>query len=483
MLVVRDVVSAIVALSLVLIPAAARAQAGWPVPVEDPLLGSMIEEAFSKNLDVAAAQEEAHAAGEVLLLAVALAAPPTTAVPSDGETLDLEALVAEAVQKHPEARAARNTAAAAREVGSRMASLPDPVFGLQLQNIRVDEPALDTSPMTAIQVGLTEAVPFPGKLGRRGAVADARAEVLGQQATVIDTSVALGVRRAYWNLHFAERALDITTSSERVINGLVDAAIARVSVGKAPQQDALQAQVTHSLLRTRLQERREALVSSQRALNASVGRAPTAGLPSTAAPSAVTLADRARLMEQARANNASLRVAQARVETARKALSEARYDRWPDLQLGVGYRIRSEVMGDPSRGADMVGATLGVTLPVFASRKQNARVREMSFDLQAAEAAHEATALAVTTALERALDAVARLDEEISLYQTELLPETGKALDASAVDYEYGRVGFVSVLQNWQAQLAASLSNEALVREREHRLAEVTSLIEPETRR
>lgn len=414
-----------------------------------------------------------------LVMALALAVPAAAASP-DGGTLNLDALVSEALRQHPRALAARHAAAAAHEVGSRAASMPDPVFGVQAQNIRVDAPALDTSPMSAIQIGVSEAIPFPGKLSRRGAVADAHAEVLDRQEEASDSSVALEVRVAYWRLHFAERALEITLQSERVMNGLANAVIARLSVGKAPQQDALQAQVAQSTLRAHVRERREAVTSAQRALNAAVGRPPTAGLPPTAAPLGEPLADRAQLVARALAENPTLLAAQARVAAAQKAVAEAQYDRWPDLQVGLAYRFRAVVPGDPSNGADMFSATLGVTLPVFMSTKQNARVREARLELSAAEASRDAATLAITTALERALDAVARLDEELGLYRTELLPEVDKALDASAVDYQVGSVGFVSVLQNWQAQLSALLAHEQLVTERAQRVAEVKSLVEKE---
>jgi len=410
-------------------------------------------------------------------VAAFLASP---AAGEDGGTLDLEALVAEATSRHPAVRSVRESASAAREVPSRVASLPDPMVGVQAQNIRIDAPALDTSPMSAIQLGLTQNVPFPGKLGRRGAVAEARADVAERHVEATQTSVALSVRKTYWQLHFAERGLAITTQSERVMDGLANAVTARVAVGKAPQQDAVQAMVAQSGARARVQEYRELVRSLQRALNAAVGRPPADGLAPTAASQQAAAAGRGELVEQALAASPTLLVARARVSAAERAVAEAEYDRWPDLQLGAGYRIRAVVPGDPSAGADMFGATLGVTLPVFMGSKQNARVREARFELAAAREAVESIALDVTAALERALDAVERLDEELALYRKELLPEAQRALDASVSDYQVGGVGFVSVLQNWQTLLTVQLAWERLLSDRSQRLAEVRALTSKE---
>jgi outer membrane protein TolC len=62
--VARKLFLAGLAAQLVLASAPARAQAPWPVPVEDPALAALIEEALSENPDVAAAREAAAAAGQ-----------------------------------------------------------------------------------------------------------------------------------------------------------------------------------------------------------------------------------------------------------------------------------------------------------------------------------------------------------------------------------------------------------------------------------
>lgn len=416
---------------------------------------------------------------EAFLLCAAVGVPTAGWAEEAATSLHLDDLVAEAVRNHPAGRRARRTAEAAAEVGSRVGSMPDPVLGVQAQNIRVDQPALTSSPMSAIQVGLTEMVPFPGKLARRQGVAEGKAMALGRDAETTESEVALDVRSAYWRLHFAEQALLITVKSERLMNDLARAAIARLSVGKAPQQDALQAQASHSRLRAMLLERRQAVTSAQRQLNGAVGRPPEAGLLPTEAPSATPL-DRVEVLRQAGERSPSIQASRARAEAARRAVAEAEYERWPDLQVGLGYRFRAVVPGDPSQGADMFGASVGVSLPIFMATKQNASVRQAHKELEAAQAGLEAAELQVTTRLHRLLDAISRLDEEIVLYEHELIPEANKALDASIEDYQVGGVGFVSLLQTWQAELDARLAREGFLAERAERAAEVRALVEKE---
>jgi len=124
----------------------------------------------------------------------------------------------------------------------------------------------------------------------------------------------------------------------------------------------------------------------------------------------------------------------------------------------------------------MFSVTFGLTLPIFARSKQKARIREFQYRLAEARALEDSVALEIATRLERLLDAVERLNTEIELYQRELLPEADLALDASISDYQAARVGFVSVLQNWDTELELQIAHERLLADREERLAEVEAL-------
>ena len=97
--------------------------------------------------------------------------------------------------------------------------------------------------------------------------------------------------------------------------------------------------------------------------------------------------------------------------------------------------------------------------------------------LAAAQAGVEATQLELVSLLEQTFDAIERLDAELELYDDEILPQAEAAVDASLSDYEVGKVGFVSVLQNWEVELDSRLMREHLVAERAVRSAELRALL------
>lgn len=393
------------------------------------------------------------------------------------DTLALEALIVEALHNHPDLQRVRAGASAAHEVPSQARSLPDPRFLFGAENFLVDNPGLDTAMMTGLVLGVVQPFPFPGKLPKRRDVAEAQASVSDREVELLEALIVEHVQRAYWQLHFAERALKITQLNVEVIDTLTNVVHARFAVGQAAQQDALQAEVAHSRLRADLQEREQAARSARRALNSAVGRAPDDRLPPTEAPDQSPRdVNRMQLAKTVLSESPYLELARSKVDLQDKGVREATYDRAPDLLIGASYRFRGVVPGDPTLGTDMFSVAFGLSLPIFAGSKQKARIREFQYRLAEARALEDGVVLEITTRLERLVDAVERLNAEIALYQRELLPEADLALDASISDYQAARVGFVSVLQNWQTELELQIAHERLLADREERLAEVEAL-------
>ncbi|NNE20716.1 MAG: TolC family protein [Myxococcales bacterium] len=423
-------------------------------------------------------RSHAHCTSARYVRTITLVASLCAAIPASAqETLDLEALIVEALRNHPELKRVREGAAAAHELPSQARSLPDPLFRFSASNFLVDDPGLDSAAMTGLVLGIVQPFPFPGKLPKRRDVAEAQAKVSDRGVELLEALIIERVQRAYWQLHFAERALQITELNVEVINTLTNVVHARFAVGQAAQQDALQAQVAHSRLRADLKERKQAARSARRALNGAVGRPPDDVLPPTGAldrsPRAM---NRMTLVKALLSESPFLELARSKVHREEEGVREATYDRAPDLLVGASYRFRGVVPGDPTEGTDMFSVTFGLSLPIWARGKQKARIREVRYRLAEARAMEDGVVLETTTRLERLLDAVERLNEEIELYQRELLPEADLALDASISDYQAARVGFVSVLRNWDTELELQIAHERLLADREERLAEVEAL-------
>ncbi|RMH60075.1 MAG: TolC family protein, partial [Zetaproteobacteria bacterium] len=86
--------------------------------------------------------------------------------------LSLERAEAMALADNPALAAAGQQAAALAAVPSQVGSLPDPVLSLKAMNLPADSFSTTQENMTQLQLGVMQAIPFPGKLGLKQQVAE-----------------------------------------------------------------------------------------------------------------------------------------------------------------------------------------------------------------------------------------------------------------------------------------------------------------------
>jgi outer membrane protein TolC len=109
------------------------------------------------------------------------------------QTLDLNRLIQEALENNPEIQAVQRRWEAGKAVIPQVQTLPDPrtTFGYT----DVDE--------REGMYGLSQEIPFPGKLRLRGEVATREAERLEQEYLAARLRIIARLKEAYYDLHLS----------------------------------------------------------------------------------------------------------------------------------------------------------------------------------------------------------------------------------------------------------------------------------------
>jgi cobalt-zinc-cadmium efflux system outer membrane protein len=395
-----------------------------------------------------------------------------------GRTSSLDSLVARAVVANPAIHAAAARVAAARARVAPSGLLPDPMLMVGIQNLPLGkmqstaaadgQPAgSGPDPMTMKMVGLGQTVPYPGKLAARKRVAEREVEAAEAALAAATRQVIQDVRRAYYELAFLDRALDVVERSQRVLGDFITVAEARYSVGTTGQQDVLKARVEA----TRLAETAVMLTEQRRAalarLNALLDRPSTTPVADPQVPERVARAAVAASAEQIRFVSAALgaRAAESplrplgelqetavrespvlREQAAMIAAQEARVDLarreyLPDFDVSLQYGQRT---GLP----DMVTAMVSIPLPIYKRRKQDAYVTEARADLAALWGEYRARANEVRAETARLYSELERQRAQLALYVKAIIPQGRASLASATASYQVGRVEFLTVLEN-----------------------------------
>jgi outer membrane protein TolC len=220
-------------------------------------------------------------------------------------------------------------------------------------------------------VGLSQALPFPGKRRLRGEVALAEAEASSQEFEEARLKLAATASLLFDEYYLAARSLELNASHLAFVEELSQVALARYESGSASQQDALlaEAELADLLHRAVVLETVQRRAAAR--INTLLHRLPELPLPpppaALAAPTESAI-DTAALTERALAERPELRAARARVAAREQAVALARREYFPDFTLSGTYdRFWQEKPLQP-----MLGLAVNVPLQLGGARRARA---------------------------------------------------------------------------------------------------------------
>jgi outer membrane protein TolC len=385
-----------------------------------------------------------------LCVALATAAPHLAAAqvpPAQSPALATDPLLArlidESLAARPELAAAVAQARAEHERVPQAGALPDPVLTLGIQNDGFGSIQIGKMETSFWQVLITQPFPWPGKLGLRTDVAALGAKAADASTARARLTTEADVRRAYLALLLARDRLALLGRLEAIWQKSAGIARTRYETGEAAQSDVLRAQLELN----RLRQRRWALEAEERvrvqALNRLRARPLEEPIPTTATVRALATPAMPELeaaVADAEARSPELAAARAGSDRASRAVALARRERFPDFSLTAGVMPRGAL--EP-----MWTASIGVSLPIWAGRKQNRAVAESEASAEAGARNADAVRQVLRLRVEERRTALAALLDSLRLYREGLLVQSLATTESTLSQYQVGKVTFASVLE------------------------------------
>ncbi len=254
---------------------------------------------------------------------------------------------------------------AAREEIAAAGALPDPMIGLSASGENYPGAGLGEDPMAVTALEFTQTIPWPSKRSRREAVAAARVPGMEAARDGDRRAVAADVREAWAGLYASGRGVAALRQTLALLDVLEPQALVRYETGTGAQTDWL------ALRRERV--RLASAIERELADRTGILARLAVALDDTTALAAIeadALPDEPEAMfaSAVGATFAEVAMADSAVETARRMHAAAKQEGRPDLVVGAGYGWRDEL-------APMITARVGVELPLWRGRKQDALTR------------------------------------------------------------------------------------------------------------
>jgi outer membrane protein TolC len=369
---------------------------------------------------------------------------------AESEPLRLADVLAAAREHNPELRAARERARAAAAIPRQVAALDDPTLAWESWNV---PNSLRVNRADNNIFRLSQKLPFPGKRGLAGKVAEREATVVERDADSVELDVLAEVKRTYYDLWQAHQNLLIYQRERALLERFARTAERRYGTGDVPQTDVLRAQVELTRTVNRVTTETLAIASARAELNALLSQEPSEplGVPEEA-PLPELDDTPAALVTLALERRPELAAQAAAVSREETAIRLARRNYWPDFEVSVGRFVNYDT-------DDGFGAMASVTIPLAYRSKYEAAVAEARARLSAAQADLRRVQDRVRREVEQAFlrARTARLQHD--LFVTTHIPQTEQTLRVSESAYETGAVDFLTLIDTVRAIEAVHLEH------------------------
>ncbi|WP_166671370.1 TolC family protein [Pseudodesulfovibrio indicus] len=391
------------------------------------------------------------------------------------ELSDLRSFLVQAAENNNELRAAFQKWQAALKNSARADVLPDPKF-----NFGYYTTPLETRGGPArYKYGLSQSLPFFGKLGYKEQMALRQADGVKAQLDSLKLSTFYQVKNVYYEYAYLARAIDITKENIELMKYLEKIATARYTTGSAKHADIIRPQVELGKLEDKLNSLIDLKHPLAAKLNALLDRPRGTGIefPASIPIMFMTDSDEA-LFAELQEYNPKLAYWETVVkkEEAGKGLAERNY--YPDFTFGVDVTEVDDarnpgVIGD---GQNPVMTSMSFNIPIWLESR-GAAVDESQAKIIAAKRSRVGLEQQLRADLELALYKYRDAGRKINLYRDTLVPKAEQSLGVTMEAFMTGAGTSLDLIDAEKTLLELQLAYYRALTDQAQKLAEIETLV------
>jgi cobalt-zinc-cadmium efflux system outer membrane protein len=365
-----------------------------------------------------------------------------------GPITPLSELLAEAEKNNPQIEAARQSWQAAKQVPTQVSTLPDPQFNLQHVSVGSPRPfaGYTNSDFAYLGLGVSQDIPYPGKLRLKGEIAKRDADVSQQQIESVRRAILTELKGTYFQLAYLSKTLTLLEEDGKLLRQVEQAVDARYRSGIGTQQDVLQAQLQKTKLLREIAMHHLQVGKLEAQLKQFLNRSQdspdieTADLLET--PLVQTYAD---LLAAAQVQNPEIASAQKMIDRQSLQVDLARKDFYPDFNVQYMWQRT-----DPTQFRAYYMLSVGIKVPIYRSRKQRPELAQAESEQLRARSELQARSQQLAGDLRSQYVIVQQTSELLRIHREGLSPQARS-------EFQSGLAAYQSNKQDFQALLTAFL--------------------------
>jgi outer membrane protein TolC len=390
------------------------------------------------------------------------------------DTLDLNALVQEALERNPKLAAYRHQTDATRTTIDQVSALEAPEVGIEFFQIPVSSFPVLVKDNMETDYFVRQMFPWPGKLKAMGSAARNATSMMERETDAFANRLLRDIRIAYSELYFIQRKIQINRENQVLMKQFIDAAVRQFEVGMVRQSDIVRAQTEWSSLVNEAEELRKEKVEAEAMINALLDReterplGPIADLYPTKTEwdfdsvSKLAVTNRPELQGMA----FGVRMYEAEIQASKK-------ERFPDIMVEGQYKDMTNT------GKDFWSVMVGVTVPVswWSRGRYNGKVAENRLKKMKAESELKDMQNMVLQDVRTSLATLETSYHHYELYRTTIIPQALHALNLIITEYQSGKTEFLMLLDAYRTVLMAKLDYHMAIMNHEKSMAMIEQAV------
>jgi cobalt-zinc-cadmium efflux system outer membrane protein len=362
----------------------------------------------------------------------------------------VETYILQALAQNADIQAARLDVEAAGNRVPQAASLADPMLMFTFLPNEVQTAA---GAQKFVMNG-SQQFPWFGKLRLRAEAAERQTDVARAQLAAMELSVVEEVKRAYYELYFLQKAIEITRQDRDLLLDLMRVAESKYQTGQVSQQDVLRAQVETLNLDKELVQLEQQLQAAKATLARLMHISPETDLQAVAElpPDSIDV-DLDWLYSVAIQVRPELQAHLAAAEKERANVELAKLEYFPNVTANLSLiNIADSGLSPVRNGDDALLLGFGVNLPVYHKRLQ-AGVREAQANMAGHLRRYDSLKDRTQEQIKQLFTQVKSQLELLQLFQEGIVPKAEQTLQLSRQAYQVGQADFLTLVDNWQQLL------------------------------
>ncbi len=354
----------------------------------------------------------------------------------------LSALLDEAARNNPDILAARRGWQAATQVPSQVSTPPDPQLTVQHFSVGSPRPfaGYSNSEFAYIGFGISQDLPYPGKLKLKGEAAQQDAAVSREKLETVKRSILQQVKEAYFQVAYVQQTLEVLDRNGKLLEQIERITDGRYRVGEGSQQDVLKAQLERTKLLREVAHHHELMDVQQAQLRKLLNR--PLGAPDISTEQLVETPLRYtanELLEKIRTENPQVAAQQEMVKRQSLQVEIARKDRYPDFSVQYMWQHTAEQF----RNYYML--SFSARIPIYRRRKLNPEMNQAVEELGRSQREYESQVQTAFFDVRNQYIAADTASQMLKIYREGLIPQALATYQAGLASYQTGTLDFESL--------------------------------------